>query len=184
MRTVLCTRQGRGMQGLLKNHSSFFTRSSILANNSVFLCHLLSLHTYPWHTEVRRLLSCLQAPSVFTHLTSLYKYVLIPTKWLKSRSICLLSFSTKILTLASVVTIIEQLTWRKLIFFKWRNVVTWGAWGCPVGPPVETSQGTSNYRRKWCQALAGPVCVRGRPAIQMNKLWFGFWLELSQLHFK
>ena len=69
-------------------------------------------------------------------------------------------------------------------FFKWRNVITWGAWGCPVGPPVETLQGTSNCRRKWCQALAGPVCVRGWPAIQMNKLWFGFWLELSQLHFK
>lgn len=68
------------MQGLLKNHSSFFPSSSILANNSALLCHLLSLHTYPWHIEVRRLLSCLQAPAVFTHLTSLYKYVLIPTK--------------------------------------------------------------------------------------------------------
>ena len=118
LREVPCTRQGGGMGGPLKNHSSFFTSSSILANNSPLLhCHLLSLHTYPWHIEVRRLLSCLQAPAVFTHLTSLYKYVLIPTKWLKSRSIFLLSFSTKILTLTSVVTIIEQLTWRKLIFF-------------------------------------------------------------------
>ena len=159
------------MGGPLKNHSSFFTSSSILANNSPLLqCHLLSLHTYPWHIEVRRLLSCLQAPAVFTHLTSLYKYVLIPTKWLKSRSIFLLSFSTIILTLTSVVTIIEQLTWRKLIFFWRRSVITWGAWGCPVGPPVETSQGASNCRWKWCQALAGPVYVRGRPAIQMKKL--------------